>query len=421
MIGTAEAGPRNCRRCGARPAQPGRWSCVDCRLAARIERLLDDGTGRINPALLPLAAVLRAGPTPMSRLAWLQRPHVRHLLTDLATGRMALTHEALHAYPHHRSVIWLRHLLIASGVLPAVDKHLLTHESWLHRRLTLLADHPYERLLRQFGLWHQMPRLRATAATRPLRPTAAHYARGQFTQAEAFLTWLHERGRPTAELTQADIDSWYATQRAHVRQASAGFLTWAMTHGHLPRLALPRIRYRQGEAITQTRRLALLRRYLRDERTPLCTRTIACFLLLYAQPLSRILHLTLDDITQDEVGQMTLRLGDPPSPVPEPFADLLHQLTADREHHAAAGHAGRWLFPGRQPGQPLAYRTVHTRLRDLGFPTRTARISALRELVLQAPAPVIAQALGFHHTTTHRQAVNAGTTWARYTRPGGPT
>ena len=45
---------------------------------------------------------------------------------------------------------------------------------------------------------------------------------------------------------------------------------------------------------------------------------------------------------------------------------------------------------------------------------RTARISALRELVLQAPAPVIAEALGFHHTTTHRQHANAGGTWTHY-------
>jgi hypothetical protein len=45
---------------------------------------------------------------------------------------------------------------------------------------------------------------------------------------------------------------------------------------------------------------------------------------------------------------------------------------------------------------------------------RTARISALRQLVLQAPAPVIAEALGFHYTTTERQHANAGATWNRY-------
>lgn len=64
--------------------------------------------------------------------------------------------------------------------------------------------------------------------------------------------------------------------------------------------------------------------------------------------------------------------------------------------------------------RPPPFATVFTQLRDLGFPMRTARISALRQLVLQAPAPVIAEALGFHHTTTQRPRANAAGTWSRY-------
>jgi hypothetical protein len=40
--------------------------------------------------------------------------------------------------------------------------------------------------------------------------------------------------------------------------------------------------------------------------------------------------------------------------------------------------------------------------------------AALRELVLQVPAPVAAAALGFHHTTTQRQRTAGGGTWSRY-------
>jgi hypothetical protein len=36
------------------------------------------------------------------------------------------------------------------------------------------------------------------------------------------------------------------------------------------------------------------------------------------------------------------------------------------------------------------------------------------QLVLQVPAPVIADALGFHHTTTTRQHAHAGAPWSRY-------
>ena len=59
-------------------------------------------------------------------------------------------------------------------------------------------------------------------------------------------------------------------------------------------------------------------------------------------------------------------------------------------------------------------------LREHGLPLRTARISALRQLVLQVPAPVVADALGLHHTTTTRQHVNAGATWSRYVAGGRP-
>jgi len=182
-----------------------------------------------------------------------------------------------------------------------------------------------------------------------------------------------------------------------------------MTARHIPALQLPPIRFSKGEALTQRRRLALLRRYLTDDHVPLRIRAIACLMLLYAQPLSRVLRLAASDITRDGDGQTWICFGHPPAPVPEPFATLLHQQVNGRP----AGIGG-WLFPGRNPGQPAAYGTIFTLLRDLGFPMRTARISALRQLVLQAPAPVIAEALGFHHTTTERQRTNAAGPWAHY-------
>jgi hypothetical protein len=38
---------------------------------------------------------------------------------------------------------------------------------------------------------------------------------------------------------------------------------------------------------------------------------------------------------------------------------------------------------------------------------------AERELVLQVPAPVAAEALGFHHTATQCQRAAVGGTWSR--------
>jgi hypothetical protein len=126
-------------------------------------------------------------------------------------------------------------------------------------------------------------------------------------------------------------------------------------------------------------------------------------MLLYAQPLSRILRLFASDLSRDGDGQTWLRLGYPPSPVPAPFDALLHQLADTRHDQVPANHGSDWLFPGRNAGQPAAYHPMAGQLRDHGLPLRTARISALRQLVLAVPAPVLADALGFHHTTTTRQ------------------
>ena len=90
--------------------------------------------------------------------------------------------------------------------------------------------------------------------------------------------------------------------------------------------------------------------------------------------------------------------------------NLLHNQRGLR----ATNPGSRFLFPGRRPGQPIHPYTLYPALQELGVPTQIARISAVRQLVLQAPAPVIAQALGYHPTTAHRHAADAGGTWTRY-------
>jgi len=58
--------------------------------------------------------------------------------------------------------------------------------------------------------------------------------------------------------------------------------------------------------------------------------------------------------------------------------------------------------------------TLRDALRAAGVPTQAARTAALRQLVLQAPAPVVAGMLGYHDTTTTRTAAEAGSPWSRY-------
>jgi hypothetical protein len=51
---------------------------------------------------------------------------------------------------------------------------------------------------------------------------------------------------------------------------------------------------------------------------------------------------------------------------------------------------------------------------DLGIPTVADRASAIRQHVLEMPAPVVAKALGYHQVTTAKLAAQAGGPWSRY-------
>ncbi len=100
-------------------------------------------------------------------------------------------------------------------------------------------------------------------------------------------------------------------------------------------------------------------------------------LLLYAQPVSRIIRLTVDDIIRDGE-QVLLRLGDPPSPMPEPVADLLLEYLGQRTNmRTATNHESRWLFPGRRAGEPLQPSSLSTLVQALGVPSTAARAAAI--------------------------------------------
>jgi integrase len=182
----------------------------------------------------------------------------------------------------------------------------------------------------------------------------------------------------------------------------------------MPKLTLPPVQIRAGERLTQARRLTLLRRLLTDERPPTRSRAAACLMLLYAQPASRIVRLTIDDIVHDR-DQILLRLGEPPMPLPGPLASLILELAANRQNmNTAANPTCRWLFPGKRAGQPLHPKTLLALIHDLGVPAGATRTAALRQLVIQAPAPVVADALGYHNKHVTKVLADAGGTWKTY-------
>jgi hypothetical protein len=180
-----------------------------------------------------------------------------------------------------------------------------------------------------------------------------------------------------------------------------------MTNKLTPRLTIPHQHTRNPAPISQRQRLDLLRRLLTDENIPLLDRVAAILMLLYAQPLTRVLRLALDDVLHHD-GEVTLRLGEPPTPVPAPFASMLLRHIDQRLNLTTATNAeARWLFPGRRAGQPMTAASIESRLPS-GVPSLNARTAALRQLVLQAPAPVIVRMLRYNYDQAARITAEAG-------------
>ncbi|MFH8586466.1 hypothetical protein ACH4GP_18995 [Streptomyces celluloflavus] len=282
-------------------------------------------------------------------------------------------------------------------------------QRWFRERLATIEDSERRRLLHRIATWHHMRRLRAKPGKAPLERSQTSQAQQEITQANACLVWLADRGRTTEQCQQADLDTWH-TEKLASRHPAQTFLRWCIKTGRMPSLALPPQAITQDQApLHQHRRLALLRRVLNDDSLPLRSRVAAALVLVYAQPVSRIVRLTIDGTT------ISVCLEGPPSPLPEPVAELMRACLRSRQHMPyASSRSAQWFSPGRQPGQSIDPAGLQVRLREIGFPPQRGRTSAIRQLVFQAPAPVIARALGYHDKTATRLVTEAGGTRWRY-------
>ena len=99
-----------------------------------------------------------------------------------------------------------------------------------------------------------------------------------------------------------------------------------------------------------------------------------------------------------------------------PDADL--EWTAHRSNmNTATNHGSRWLF-GRRAGQPMTPNAPAAVVHDLGI-SGAGRAAAIRQHVLEMPAPVVADAPGYH-PGHHHPARRAGRRHREPRRPRGP-
>lgn len=413
-----------CTRCAHHGRRHRWWAtrpdgiiCPRCHLVERITAALDDGTGHVASAFVPLYRAVCDQPSEVAGLVWLVcNPHVAPLLSALATGRLPLSHESLDAHPSRQTAMHLRDRLVQLGILEYRDRYLVLFENWLRRTLSGIEPEDDRQLVRRFATWHSLRLLRAKAERTGLAPGLVNRHRTEITRAGMFLAWLRENGTTPDQCTQAHLDAWITTGPV-ARQHSRAFIVWAGQNGTMPRtLHLPYHSKQPRDPASQRERLATLRRLIDPETAcHLRDRAAGILLTLFAQPITRIAALPLAnlDLRGDEV---LIALGDKgPIPVPEPFGQILREHAADRgPYNIEANRDSPWLFPGTAPGQHVHSTYLMNRLSSQGLTLLGMRISALRALVAEMPLAVAAQALGYTAECAQDHAAQAGARWAGY-------
>ncbi|EWM12030.1 hypothetical protein [Kutzneria sp. 744] len=401
-----------CRRCHHEGLLVSDKLCERCTLTDRLTTVLDDGTGQPRAELLPLLDKLRLTDTPHSGLTWLDKPGTADLLTALATGATAISHDALAAHPAWRKATYLRELLIVCGILPPIDKQLMLFQRWLDTQLDAVADAEHRALLQRFATWNELRRLRHKAEQAPLSPATIRGSRERVRQAAALLNWLDISGHTLATCPQPALDTWLATN-PQTRKPATAFLRWAGQATLMPRRRLTRAPLPAATIQPRRQQHELINALVTSDEWPLRERLIALLVLLYAQPLSRITRLRRTDISI--IGpDVFIRLGDPPAPLPPPLDDMTRQLLEHRNTYRGPNANTDWLFPGKRPEQPINSKTLNNRFSKLGIPIQLGRTTGLRELLHTTPSPVVASMLGIHPGTTARIAAEEGITWSRY-------
>ena len=403
-----------CARCGTEGWKHYRGLCGRCVLRDRLPIALAEPTGQVPATLAPLLEYLCAMPRPRTGILWLTKPHTHRLLAALAHGRIPLTHAGLDQLTPPKAVAHLRHLLIASGLLPPIDTTLHRTTAWAAGYLAAIPVEEDRSLLHRYDKWVLQRRLLEVARAGPLNPGQDANHRYQLRQAHEFLTWARETGQGLDGLTQADLDAWTLAATSGQRTAIRALLAWATKTSRSRPLDVPRPVTQPVTPLSQQDRITWIRRAVHNPHLDPADRVLILLLLLYAQPIPKISRLKLTDLTVSKDGRPAIRLGEPPAP-PDPTVrrSLLRLPRARRADHY------------RQPPQPVAL--PRTPRHPAAAPDQPAPTPAKPRAVPdsrqnQQPAPplnpsapaVISHMLGYATTTTERSSRNNAATWARY-------
>jgi hypothetical protein len=361
---------------------------------------------------MPVFEALVAARQPFSALNWLRSGAGSAILADLAAGKLAISHEALDAHPRRQAADYLRQVLVANSALPARNEQLTRMERWMRDLVKSIGRPEDRRMINTYATWTVLRHLRRRAdAGEAIR---TRHAKNCISTAVRLLDWLDARGQRLAELGQGDLDDWLDANHPF-GYAVRDFVNWAARRNFAIPLEVALLECKQGTALDDDARWGVVERLLHDDNLDLTDRVAGCLLLVYGQPLSRIVTITTDQIVKRR-GQVHLRLGSDEIPLPEPLGQLVVRLAATGRRYVGVGSPAStpWLFPGLLPGRPLTAARLGDRLSRFDIDARAARRSALIHLGARLPAPVLAEMLNVAPGTAVKWVKTGGGDWSSY-------
>lgn len=228
--------------------------------------------------------------------------------------------------------------------------------------------------------------------------------------------WADAHSLTLGQVRQEHLDRWLH-EGSSATASIAPFLRWAARGGLMPPLkAHSKPARTHVEPISHDERLGVVRGLLHDDAIDLRDRVAGLLILIYAQPLTRILALRIDDVAIDGE-RVHVRLGREPVELPEPLAQLTATLATDpggRASTAIAGADPPWLFQGMRVGEPLSHSRAARRLKRLGVRTLGGRTAAIISLAAALPPTILAELLGISESSASKWYRLAGGEWNRY-------
>jgi hypothetical protein len=411
---TTPAAWLDCSTC-ADPDHPNPGRCARCLINRRLDELMGTSTHRLPPGLQALRRDIATTEHPITAMRWLTKPSIAPVLSDLAAGRIPLTHQGLDEPPDSQPLAHLRQTLVAVGALPERDELMVRLEAFLADLLACQPNTERRRLLHRYLIWHLVRRIRSRNNGRPTTRQQSLMIRRLARGAVAFLDWLHAHDLTLDTCRQADLDRWLADKSASYREEGGRLIRWARAN-KLTTAYLPATNWNGPTQLLDHRhRWDVARRLLHDDDLKPEDRLAGLLVLLYAQGATAISRMTVQHI-QVGADEVCLHLGRVPIQLPEPVATLARTVVSNRKGHATIGALAPspWLFPGGQPGRPISSTRLTHRLNNLGIRPSQARSTALFQLATEIPAAILARTLGIHTDVAVTWQRHSAGDWATY-------